>query len=86
MAGNQVMPRNIGSWIITDNEAFTWPLTGLPQSGAWQVEGYNTDIYDHTIYVTYLLDQITSTAPASQGQAANQASTAILQASGVIGG
>lgn len=56
MGGVQVLPTNAGAWVVTDDERDTWPVTGLPDSGAWQVTGYNTDIYDHTVYLTFLLD------------------------------
>lgn len=86
MAGNPVMPRNVGAWIITDNEAFSWPLTNLPESGEWVIEGYNTDIYDHTIYVTYLLDQITAQGAVTPAESAASTSNAILASSGSISG
>jgi hypothetical protein len=62
MAGNPVIPINPGEWIITDNDNIQWPMSGYPDSGAWEVTGYNTDLYDHTIYFTVLLDQVGSTA------------------------
>lgn len=62
MAGNPVIPVNTDEWVITDNEIINWPLTGYPDSGAWQVTAYNTDIYDHTIYVRFLLNQVTGQA------------------------
>lgn len=44
-----------GGWIIADDRSDTWPVTGMPDSGAWEVTGYNTDIYDHTVYLEFLL-------------------------------
>lgn len=82
MAGRQVLPINLGSWIISDDDLITMTLTGLPESGQWYIEGYNTDIYDHTIYVTYLLEQVTQPAPNTQGTSGNQVSTQILGMSG----
>lgn len=66
VAGNPVIPRQQGTYFITDNDADTWPLEGYPDQGQWQLTGYNTDIYPHTVYLTFLLDQISSqlTAPA----------------------
>lgn len=58
VAGNPVIPRQPGTYLITDNDADTWPLEGYPDQGQWQLTGYNTDIYPHTVYLTFLLDQI----------------------------
>ena len=55
-AGERVLPWGEGQWIVADNEAISWPLEGQIESGAWQLQGYNLGVYDHTIYVTFLLD------------------------------
>ena len=55
--GNQVIPVG-GGWIIADNQDDTWPLTDQPDSGAWEVTGYNTGNYDHTVYLDFLLDLV----------------------------
>ena len=68
MNGDQVVPINMGAWIIADNDTFDWPLFGLPNSGQWQVTGYNTDIYDHTIYIDFLV------APLGTAETGGQAS------------
>lgn len=60
-AGNPAIPRVQGTYIVTDNDADTWGLEGYPDQGNWSVTGYNTDIYDHTVYLDFLLDQ--NTAP-----------------------
>ena len=52
--GNAVIPSG-GGWIIADDRVGTWPLHGYPDSGAWEVTGYNTDVYDHTVYLEFLL-------------------------------
>lgn len=51
MAGNTVVPINDGAYIVTDDEHISWQLTDLPDSGAWQLTAYNTDVFDHTVYV-----------------------------------
>lgn len=55
--GNAVIPTG-GGWIIADNEDATWNLTSQPDSGYWEVTGYNTDIYDHTVYLDFLLSLV----------------------------
>lgn len=84
MGGTQVIPINVGTWLITDDDKISWPLDNMPNSGAWQVMGYNTDEYDHSIYLRWLVDQVagntagspippidlTSLGPAPTGDAA----------------
>lgn len=60
--GIAVIPTG-GGWVIADDDSDTWPLTGQPDSGAWQVTGYNTDVYDHTVYLDFLLDLVAMSAP-----------------------
>ena len=58
--GNAVIPTG-GGWIISDDADVTWALTDQPDSGYWEVTGYNTDIYDHTVYLDLLLDLVGQT-------------------------
>lgn len=53
MGGVQVIPENSGSYIIADNEEDTIAVAGLPDTGAWQVTGYNIGTYNHTIYLYF---------------------------------
>ena len=57
--GVPVIPVARGTWIIADGESDDWPLDGYPDAGNWQVTGYNTGAYNHTVYLTFLLDLIT---------------------------
>ena len=52
-AGQQVYPYKPGSWIITDNDKLVWQLEDAIDSGAWELIGYNTGAYDHTVYITF---------------------------------
>lgn len=54
-AGERVLPWN-GEYVVADNEAIEWPLDGQISSGAWQLIAYNTGTFDHTLYVTFLVD------------------------------
>lgn len=64
--GVPVIPVKAGTWIIADGESDDWPLDGYPDAGNWQVTGYNTGVFDHTVYLTFLLDLITpAVAPAA---------------------
>lgn len=57
--GVPVIPVVAGTFIVADDEHDDWPLDGYPTSGNWQVTGYNTGVYPHTVYLTFLLDLIT---------------------------
>lgn len=57
IAGQPVIPNNPGAYIVADNVARSWPLSGFPDQGQWQLTGYNTDIYPHTVYLDFLLEQ-----------------------------
>lgn len=53
MGGVQVIPENSGQYIIADNEYDSIFVSGLPDSGAWQVTGYNTGANNHTVYLYF---------------------------------
>lgn len=55
-AGVAIIPAIPGSWIVTDNEPIDWPLHNYIDSGGWQVFGYNTGQYPHSIYLTFYCD------------------------------
>lgn len=55
-AGTPVIPWGAGQWIVADDEVIDWPLEGQIDSGAWQLIAYNTGVFAHTLYVTFLLD------------------------------
>lgn len=63
MGGVQVIPRNAGTWIIRDGHFAGTALVKLPTSGAWDVTGYNTGKYPHTIYVTFLVAMLDRPLP-----------------------
>ncbi len=62
-AGTPVIPLQAGAWIVTDDEVIKWPLDGYWDSGSWEVFGYNTGTYDHTLYFTFRLDLVGSSSP-----------------------
>lgn len=55
-AGQSVIPTNAGGWVVTDDELLSWDLDEQLQSGAWQIKGYNTGTFPHTVYVRFLTD------------------------------
>lgn len=60
MGGVNVLPTVPGTYIVADDEHSEWSLTDLPDSGDWQVSGYNTGVFDHTVYLRWLVDRVTS--------------------------
>lgn len=68
-AGAPVIPIQRGTYIVTDNQADTWPLAGYLDSGNWAVTAYNTGVFPHTIYLTFLLDLIGTAEPLPAGLA-----------------
>jgi hypothetical protein len=53
MGGVAVIPENLGAFIVADDEYDTIQVAGLPDSGAWQVTGYNTGTFNHTVYLDF---------------------------------
>lgn len=54
--GAPVIPADPTRWIIVSGQPLAWPISGQLSSGAWEITGYNTGKYDHTMQVRYLLD------------------------------
>lgn len=79
-SGQNMIPFNPGQWIVTDNEKINWTMDEQIESGSWELTGYNTGQFPHTIYVRFLLDLVQETseitAVASIGSAALSGSVA----------
>lgn len=54
--GVAVLPSQSPQFVVTDNERSSWSVDELMDSGAWQLIGYNLGAYDHTVYLTFMLD------------------------------
>lgn len=55
-AGTQIIPEAAGTWIIASDEQIPWDVSNTIESGAFQLVGYNTGQYDHTVYVRFEVD------------------------------
>lgn len=53
MGGVPVQPQPAGTFIVANNQSGIWHLVGAPDSGAWQVRGYNTGTSPHTVYLDF---------------------------------
>lgn len=58
-SSQQIIPRTDGEWILGDDDYFTWPLQNYPTGNKWSVLGYNLDVYDHSFYLRYLVNELT---------------------------
>lgn len=56
MGGVAVQPLPAGTYVVADGESHQWDMTGQPDSGAWQVKGYNTGANPHSVYLSFGVD------------------------------
>jgi len=56
-SGETVIPHSASQWIIADNEPINWPVQGFPEGSAWSFRGYNLDVYSHTIYFRFHVNE-----------------------------
>lgn len=54
-AGTPILPVQLGTFIVTNDEVIDWPLENQIDSGGWSLFGYNTGSFDHTVYIRFLL-------------------------------
>jgi hypothetical protein len=57
-----ILPQN-GLWIVADGEWDKMELDELPTAGDWQFVGYNTGSHDHTTYLTFYCNPLTTETP-----------------------
>lgn len=50
-SGDVVIPYDRSKWVIADNDTLKWDLEDYPTGSAWAITAYNTDVYDHTLYL-----------------------------------
>jgi cellulose synthase/poly-beta-1,6-N-acetylglucosamine synthase-like glycosyltransferase len=63
--GGQVIPFTGANWIIGDDRIVDWDLSGMPTASGWQLKAYNTDIFVHSLYIEFLIDEIPAPLPAT---------------------
>lgn len=54
-SGTQLLPVNVGQWIVTDDEIIHWDLEEQHDSGSWEFTSYNTGLFPHTVTVRFLV-------------------------------
>lgn len=52
-SGVAVFPREAGTFVVTDDEVIPWDVESQWNSGSWQLFGYNTGSFDHTIEIRF---------------------------------
>ena len=63
--GGKVIPSTGNTFIIADDRQIAWPVSNMPTASGWQLRAYNTDIYPHTLYIEFMIDEIPVAPPAS---------------------
>lgn len=63
--GNNYIPVNTGGFLFPDDDDLSFPVSNAPNSGNWTVVSYNTDVWDHSIYITFHVEEFPSTPIAS---------------------
>lgn len=54
-SGRTIIPYDTSKWLVADNESIKWDLENYPVGSAWAMQAYNTDVYDHTLYLRFLV-------------------------------
>lgn len=52
-SGQSVIPISADTWNVADGVKFDWPLNNFPEGDMWELWTYNTDVYNHTIYIWF---------------------------------
>lgn len=52
------IPHAMDEWIVWDNQSKNWSLSNQPTSYGWNLVGYNTGIYDHTVTVRFHVNAV----------------------------
>ena len=55
VGGGQAIPATRGAWMIGNDETIRYDLAGQLDNGAWSITGYNSDAFDHTVHVRFLV-------------------------------
>lgn len=66
-SGQVIIPFDASTYLVTDDEVIGWDIENFPEAQAWFIDGYNTDVYNHTIQFRWL---ITDAAPAQPARPA----------------
>jgi hypothetical protein len=65
MGGVKVFPTGGDTYVVADGNSGSWPVANAPDSGAWQVIGYNTGANPHSVYLVFHCDPVERPKPAA---------------------
>lgn len=54
-SGQTIIPQSGVGWIISNDEQIKWPLENYPVGNKWSIQAYNTDVFQHTLYLRFLI-------------------------------
>lgn len=56
MGGVKVFPSGGDLYVVANDEHGEWPVANAPDSGSWEVIGYNTGSNPHSVYLAFHCD------------------------------
>lgn len=59
-SGQSVIPYTGDRWFVFEDDRLDWPVSNYPVGGAWELWSYNLDIYEHTIYLWFHVNDLGS--------------------------
>jgi hypothetical protein len=62
-SGGSVVPYNPAAFVVADNEVIKWPVRNMPVGSAWGIRLYNVDVFPHTLYLRFLIEEVTRSGP-----------------------
>ena len=60
VSGQQWIPWETGEWLVWDDRFDSWYLHDQPTPDSWEVVGYNSDVYAHSVVVRFHVNPSTS--------------------------
>lgn len=59
-AHTPVIPSTSNAYIIGNDRTLSWDLTNYLDNGGWSVQCFNTDQYDHTFHIAFLVNELSA--------------------------
>ena len=56
--GQSVIPYTGSTFIVADDRIIDWPISNFPTATGWELVAYNTDVFVHTLYLEFLINEI----------------------------
>lgn len=57
-----IIPYKGSNWILVNGVELNWPVQGYPTGDKWSLQMYNLDIFDHTVYIRFHVNEIPNAA------------------------